>query len=313
MNKYFKIKVFNLNLNSLQKGGASLAVGEENKTNIIILGRSVNQQIGKSTFNSRMIVNYEDSEEGNMELFINRLYSIPGINLKNNIDIYFCDLYDESPIIEKTIGGKNIRFIHVKCNLNNYQEVIQKLPLKEQVDIIVNDLSTMKFFNLPTIVKFIIYYLKIGGQSYLQGFSNIKDGLLQGIESVKLIENNDNFNIFVRHIYNTSSTLSVNNTTTIREIYQHLKAIGKTTHKLIFAGKKLELDQPISYYGIKTDATLHQVTTLGVSSIKDMEKHLKRHIEIIFDRILCNDFILGHPHQLQKGEQVICLKITKCF
>lgn len=313
MKKYIKIKVFNLNLNSLQKGGASLAVGEEDKTNIIILGRSVNQQIGKSTFNSRMIVNYEDSEEGNMELFINRLYSIPGINLKKNIDIYFCDKNDESPIIEKTIGGKNIRFIHVKCNLNNYQEVIQKLPLKEQVDIIVNDLSTMKSFNLPTIAELIRYYLKIGGQAYLQGFREKK--MQVQVSSLKLIENDENFNIFVRHIDNTSSTISVNSNTTIREIYQHLKAIGKTTHQLMFAGKLLELDKSISSYRIYKEATLNQVVDvhehLDISMI-NMVNHLKSHIEIKIERITCNDFILGHPGEYSiKSSKKMCLKITK--
>ena len=335
-------------------------VGEENKTNIMILGRPLKEQIDLA----------ENSEEANMELFIAKLISLSEIDLKDNIDIYFCDILgNDAQIVNKIIGGKNIRLIDVKCDLNNFQEVIQKIPLQEQVDIFVNDWGTLAFFNLDILARLIRYYLKIGGQAYLQGFSSInyKDGQVQGIESVKLIENNalayageaatrraraaqqqgvqstkgrqrqlppanqrqrpnpgqryktiennDNFNIYIRHIDNTRSTISVNSNTTIREILQHLKAIGKTTHPLSFVNNRLEFDKSISSYRIQKEATLHQVLPLKSRYVGDFILKIV-HNEIKIEYINCNDFIFGHPRlgynaMGNKTKRGRCLKITK--
>jgi hypothetical protein len=154
-----------------KKGGASLAVGEENdeKTNILILGRQVHQQIGKATdaFDND---NFEQDDNANMQIFLIKLSSM-GIVLKQNIDIYFCDIeVGEIDPIQKTIFNKNVRFISKQVDINNLQTMREKIPLEGQIDVIVNDLSTMKFFDYDNLVNLIKQYLKIGGMAFLQDF-----------------------------------------------------------------------------------------------------------------------------------------------
>lgn len=148
MNKYIKIKVFNLNQNSLQKGGASLAVEEENNKKLLVLCYAQRRR-GEPPYVKFFEDNIKNDSLNN--------YDVDLVGLQQEE----LDLYHEE---KKT--RHNIK-VNVKKEYINkfegfgylYDIIIEEHCPKKQDD---NNISTF-MLDLITIKNFINNLLKPGG------------------------------------------------------------------------------------------------------------------------------------------------------
>ena len=141
--------------------------------NILILGRSLDQQLEL----------FQKNHESSIEALIINLISI-NIKTKNNIDIYFCDVcanndgriyilnMEKFNMVNNT--KYNIRLISKKVTIaedfDSQEELYKKINLKNKIDIIINDMGTIYFFEFYTLIELINNFLKVNGKALLVGF-----------------------------------------------------------------------------------------------------------------------------------------------
>jgi hypothetical protein len=236
--------------------------------NILILGRSLDQQLEL----------FQKNHESSIEALIINLISI-NIKTKNNIDIYFCDVcanndgriyilnMEKFNMVNNT--KYNIRLISKKVTIaedfDSQEELYKKINLKNKIDIIINDMGTIYFFEFYTLIELINNFLKVNGKALLVGF----EYLLKKPKSDGIPYNNNltnSFEIFITLLGKKHPIkMNVNKETTIKEIKQYIEYKNYSKEYgsfLIFAGKKLELDKKIKDYNIPYQATLHEVIKL---------------------------------------------------
>jgi ribosomal protein L30E len=231
--------------------------------NILILGRSLDQQI-----------TYQNDYNSSIESLILNLKN-QNIKLKDKIDIYFCDICSE---VNNRIYNLNLSEFNKMNNTNyiinliskkvkigsdydSYKDFYNKIDLKNEIDIIINDTGTIYSFEFYTLVDILNNFLKINGKAFLLGFKyHIKNNICENLKSNDKIKNG--FYITIKFLNNKKSIFLVNNDTLLKEIKQKVDYYSKNIkypYKLVFAGKSLDLNKKIKNYNIQEHAVIHQV------------------------------------------------------
>ena len=312
-NKYIKYKKKYLQLKE--------QIGGENTMNILILGRSLMQQL-----------KYEDDEGSKITDFINNLLLL-NIKIPNNINIYFCDLIgpEVDLIISKDMKSYNlnnntnfnVKLFAKKVKIasldhDDNNEFLNKINLKEKVDIIINDMGTIYFFNFNRLCFEINYFLKENGLAFLCGLKEWKyvtdDNYCKNYKFNNKLENYFNINI---KINSDMMNLIVNENTKIDEIHcmiwtklnNYQKYLyGKYQRSLVFAGKRLLIGTKIKDYNIQSDAFLHLVPILRqeTTDIKEFKSKLEsyQHLSLV-NYVKNTKLILKHPKFINDNYAII--------
>lgn len=275
--------------------------------NILIFGRSI-----------------KEDKKIDFKLFFKLLANYKNIKNVKQIDIFLCDnVFNKTKIINKTFNKIKIRIRDIGGPFENIENIL-KMNKVTQVDVIINDHSTMKFMHNLVDIKFFEKSTIITNKTilFLQDMPS-NDNKFTPFENEelftmlsKLDHCNDTISIKFRTIHNKLLNLNVCPNWTIREIktlvyYSSFedKFLNRiltqdqiASVKISFVGKQLQDDSIISNSHIQNGSVLQQIVTISADAglWKNIQQQLhKRNFRSI--KVTDEDFILNHP-QIQKNK-----------
>ena len=282
--------------------------------NILILGRSVTEKknIDFDTF-LRILSNHK--------------------NIKNvkRINIFMSDSRSNKDFVEE-LDKNDIKIIIRDIGpFQNIHEIMKTHKIKN-VDVIINDHSTMKFMHRLVDLEFfktsklitnntVLFLQDMPTESNSINFSNYellsmlsKLNVCKPLMSIQFISINNKSMIFeicpdwtIREFKALLYYSSFENNFTNRILTQ--KEIS--TMKLLFAGKQLKDNMKFSDTLIQNGSTIHQVSTMSPDGgLWPLIKSQIKSRQFKLTKITNDDFILNHPNVKKHIPYVVCKKDT---